>query len=80
MGIHEDTIQGLQEALAYVKGDRSKARECIIEVSDDDVILKYNQSSETLYLQSIPSMKESIMEGKTTPISECLDSVGWDIT
>ncbi|MCL2051030.1 MAG: type II toxin-antitoxin system Phd/YefM family antitoxin [Lachnospiraceae bacterium] len=35
---------------------------------------------ETLYLQSIPGMKESILEGKATPISECLDSVGWDIS
>ena len=34
---------------------------------------------ETLYLQSIPCMKESIMEGKATPLDECLDSVGWDI-
>ena len=34
---------------------------------------------ETLYLQSIPGMKESIMEGKATPVNECLDSVGWDI-
>jgi len=34
---------------------------------------------ETLYLQSIPGMAESIMEGKAMPISECLDSVGWDI-
>jgi hypothetical protein len=31
------------------------------------------------YLQSIPGMKESIMKGKTTPLDECLDSVGWDI-
>ena len=35
---------------------------------------------ETLYLQSIPGIKESIIEGKATPISECLDSVGWDIS
>jgi len=34
---------------------------------------------ETLYLQSIPGMKESIMEGKATPLDECLDSIGWDI-
>jgi len=34
---------------------------------------------ETLYLQSIPGMKESILEGKATPLDECLDSVGWDI-
>jgi hypothetical protein len=35
--------------------------------------------SDTEYLQSIPGMTESIMEGKATPINECLDSVGWDI-
>jgi len=35
---------------------------------------------ETLYLQSIPGMKESILEGKATPLDECLDSVGWDIS
>lgn len=34
---------------------------------------------DTMYLQSIPGMKESIMEGKATPLDECLDSVGWDI-
>jgi len=31
------------------------------------------------YLASIPGMNEIIMEGMATPISECLDSVGWDI-
>ena len=36
--------------------------------------------SDTEYLQSIPGMSESIMEGKATPICECLDSVGWDIS
>jgi len=39
----------------------------------------WNGMMETLYLQSIPGMTESIMEGKATPLSECLDSVGWDI-
>jgi len=34
---------------------------------------------ETLHLQSIPGMKESILEGKATPLDECLDSVRWDI-
>ena len=36
--------------------------------------------SDTEYLQSIPGMTESIKKGKATPISECLDSVGWDIS
>ena len=40
---------------------------------------EWNGLIETLYLQSIPGMKESIMEGKATPLNECLDSVGWDI-
>ena len=40
---------------------------------------EWNSMIETLYLKSIPGMAESIMEGKAVPISECLDSVGWDI-
>ena len=40
---------------------------------------EWNGMIETLYLQNIPGMYESIMEGKATHISECLDSVGWDI-
>jgi len=40
---------------------------------------EYNGLLETLYLQSIPGMKQSILKGKATPINECLDSVGWDI-
>ena len=40
---------------------------------------EWNGLMETLYLQSIPGVKESILEGKATPLSECLDSVGWDI-
>jgi len=40
---------------------------------------EWNSIVETVYLQSIPGMTESIMEGKATPINECLDSVGWDI-
>jgi len=36
-------------------------------------------SNDTDYLNSIPGMAESIMEGKAEPLRECLDSVGWDI-
>ena len=39
---------------------------------------EYNGLLETLYLQSIPGMRESILKGKATPIYECLDSVGWE--
>jgi len=53
-------------------------------VTDDGAAMLVNQDDwygiqETLYLQSIPGMKESILEGKATPLDECLDSVGWDI-
>ena len=53
--------------------------------TDDGAAILVNQDEwngmiETLYLQSVPGMKESIMEGKATPISECLDSVGWNIS
>jgi prevent-host-death family protein len=38
----------------------------------------WNAIQETLYLMSIPGMKESIIEGGNTPIEECLDSINWD--
>ena len=61
-----------------------KHGETISIATDDGAAILINQDEwngmiETLYLQSIPGMKESIIEGKTTPINECLDSVGWDI-
>ena len=46
-----------------------------ILISQDE----WNGMMETLYLQSIPGMAESIMKGKATPINECLDGIGWDI-
>ena len=32
---------------------------------------------ETIHLQSIPGMTESIVEGMTTPIEECSEEPGW---
>ena len=51
--------------------------------TDDGAAMLVNQDEwygmiETLYLQSIPGMKESIIEGKATSLDDCLDSVGWD--
>lgn len=44
-------------------------------ISEDD----YNGLMETLYISSIPNMKEKIIEGLNTPISECIaeDEVEW---
>ena len=32
---------------------------------------------ETMYLLSIPGMRESIIEGLNTPVEECFDEVAW---
>ena len=50
-------------------------RGVVVLVSEDE----WKGIMETLYLQSIPGIAESILKGKATPISECLDSIGWDI-
>jgi len=62
-----------------------KHGETVSIATDDGAAMLINQDKwygmiETLYLQSVPGMKESIMEGKATPLSECIDSVGWDIS
>lgn len=50
-------------------GKRSNA----VLVSEDD----WNAIQETLYLLSIPNMRESIVEGLNTSIDECADEVEW---
>ena len=44
-------------------------------ISEDD----YNGLMETLYLSSIPKLKEKIIEGIKTPLSECVpeNEVEW---
>ncbi len=46
-----------------------------VMISEED----YNGLMETLYLCSIPNMRERIMEGLKTPISECVpeNEVEW---
>ena len=39
-----------------------------VVISEED----YNGLMETLYLSSAPSVKESIVEGLNTPLSECV--------
>lgn len=39
-----------------------------IIISEED----YNGLMETLYLSSLPKMKEKVMEGLRTPLDECL--------
>jgi len=44
-------------------------------ISEED----YNDLMETLYLNSIPGMREKIIEGKNTPLDECIpeNKVEW---
>lgn len=42
-------------------------------VSEDD----WRAMEESLYLLSIPGMRESIREGMETPLDECTEDVDW---
>lgn len=42
-------------------------------VSEED----WNAMQETLYLLSIPGMRESILEGMRTPLEECDEELDW---
>lgn len=46
-----------------------------VVISEED----YNGLMETVYLSSVPQMKETIIEGLHTPLDECLaeDEVEW---
>jgi len=52
-----------------ITGKRSNA----ILISEDD----WRAIQETLYLTSVPGMRESIIEGLNTPIEECSEDLGW---
>jgi prevent-host-death family protein len=45
----------------------------VVLVSEDD----WRAVQETLYLLSIPGMRESIREGLAEPIDECAEEPGW---
>lgn len=49
----------------------------VVMVSLED----WSAIQETLYLLSMPEMRESILDGAKEPISECkfLEDIGWDI-
>ena len=52
-----------------IVGKRSSA----VLVSEED----WRAIQETLYLTSIPGMRESIKKGLDTPIEECAEESGW---
>lgn len=42
-------------------------------VSEDD----WRSIMETLYLHSIPGMRDSILKGMKTPVDKCSEDTGW---
>ncbi|RLD58176.1 MAG: type II toxin-antitoxin system prevent-host-death family antitoxin [Bacteroidetes bacterium] len=52
-----------------ITGKRSNA----VLLSEDN----WRAVQETLYLLSVPGMRESILEGMETPINECSEDLDW---
>ena len=52
-----------------ITGKRANA----VLLSEDD----WNSINETLYLVSVPGMRESIIEGMETPLEECDKEIDW---
>ncbi|MCK5851307.1 MAG: type II toxin-antitoxin system Phd/YefM family antitoxin [Kiritimatiellae bacterium] len=53
----------------FITGKRNRA----VLISEED----WSSIQESLYLMSIPGMKESIQEGLSTPIIECSKELDW---
>lgn len=52
-----------------ITGKRANA----VLISEDD----WRAIEETLYLMSVPGMRESIIEGMETPVEETFDELDW---
>lgn len=48
-------------------------RNSAVLISEDD----WRSIQETLFLTSIPGMRESIKEGLCTPVAECSEELAW---
>ena len=53
----------------FITGEKNNA----VLISEED----WNAIQETIYLNSIPGMAESIIEGMNTPIEECSETLDW---
>ena len=66
-GLIDETTSSHQPIV--ITGKRGNA----VLVSEDD----WNSINETLYLLSVPGMRETILEGMKQPISECSKELDW---
>jgi antitoxin YefM len=62
-------IDGAADEPVRINGKRTTA----VLVSEED----WNAIQETLYLLSIPGMRESIRKGLKTPVSKCKPELRW---
>jgi prevent-host-death family protein len=60
---------GQSHAPIVIAGKRANA----VLIAEED----WNAIQETLYLVSIPGMRESILEGMRTPLEECDEELDW---
>ena len=51
----------------------TEARTKLYRLSDED----WQSIQETLYLSSIPGMRESIIKGLKTPVEDCFEELSW---
>ena len=58
-----------EHAPICIKGKRNN----VVVIAEEDL----NAIQETLYLLSIPGMRESILAGKNEPIDQCADQLDW---
>jgi prevent-host-death family protein len=63
----DETAQSHEPVL--ISGKRRNA----VLLSEED----WRSVQETLYLLSIPGMRESIVEGLKTPVSKCAKKIAW---
>lgn len=63
----EETASAHEPVL--IKGERTNR----VLVSEED----WNAIQETLYLLSVPGMRESIHDGIAMPIEECVKEIDW---
>lgn len=68
MTVHENTLKSLQEALEYVKGDKTKARSIYVEVPDDETernhafMQDFYKLPESSKIKAIAYVKELAMQ------------------
>jgi len=66
-GLIDETASSHQPIV--ITGKRGNA----VLVSEDD----WNSINETLYLLSVPGMRETLLEGMKQPVSECSKELDW---